>query len=113
MTGPWFPKPGLILLLGTPPVFPVEPGSGWMQKDAPKKSREEWAAIYHDLGNQIAKRIELFASHAEAVNCRARGNITRRTGDVPPHQLYIDLCIHDMDYLRQFVIDYSRGKIRT
>lgn len=63
-----------------------------MQKDAPKKSPEEWAAIYHDLENQIAKRIELFASHAEAVNCRARGNITRRTGDVPPHQLYIDLC---------------------
>jgi peptidoglycan hydrolase CwlO-like protein len=71
-----------------------------------------WKENYYALEKQIADKIEAFVSRAEAVNYRVRGNISRRLQSTTPHQLYIDLCIHDMDYLRQFVIDYSRGKDR-
>lgn len=76
-----------------------------------KRSTKEWEQIYKDLADEIAAKIEDFASHAEAVAYRIKGNVNRKVSKVP-HQLYIDLCVHDIDYLRDFIIDYSRGKDR-
>ena len=80
--------------------------------EARNKPPEKWAGEFHALENEIAQNIEAFATPAEAAIYRTRGNVIRRMGPgLPAHQLYIDLCIHDLDYLRDFVKAYSRKDI--
>ena len=58
-------------------------------------------------------KIEEFSSKAEGNAYSKRGNIhrpanTNMGGWLNP--LYLDICIYDLDYLKQFIHDYSRGK---
>jgi hypothetical protein len=72
-----------------------------------------WQGRFDDQQNEIASKIEQFSSKAEAIAYRHRGNIQRpintNMGGFLNHQL-VDVCIHDLDYLRQFVLAYSRSK---
>jgi hypothetical protein len=85
-----------------------------MESDADSKTPvDEWRDRFMSLSEEIAGKIEQFSSKAEAELYRNRGNITRRASpSLPKHQLYIDLCIFDLDHLRQFITDFSRGKER-
>ena len=77
--------------------------------EATETAPETWEQRFHALEDEIAQNIEAFATPAEAAIYRTRGNIVRRFGpQFPLHQLYVDLCIHDLDYLRDFVKAYSR-----
>jgi hypothetical protein len=68
-----------------------------------------WADEFHVLVDEMAAKIEQLAGKAEAELCKTRGNVLRRFGrGLPPHQLYIDMAIHDLDYLRTFIQQYSR-----
>ncbi len=78
------------------------------------KSEAEWDAEFRCLASRITEKIKDFAGEAEAAIYDARGNIIRRFGDgAPPHQRVIDIVMHDLDYLREFIKDYSRGKDRA
>jgi hypothetical protein len=79
-------------------------------------SSTEWQRRFDDLQARIAAKIEQFSTKAEAQAYSNRGNINR-----PPNPmmggflnpLHLDLCIHDLDYLREFIQDYSRHKNRV
>jgi hypothetical protein len=65
------------------------------------------------LQRTIASKIEQFSSKAEADTYGNRGNIprpinTNMGGFLNP--VYLDVCIYDLDYLKQFIHDYSRVK---
>ncbi|MBZ0218758.1 MAG: hypothetical protein K8F25_19535, partial [Fimbriimonadaceae bacterium] len=78
-----------------------------MQKDqSGQKSTEEWKAEFKSLESKIAKKIKKFASPAEAELYKTRGNIIRRPTNCP-HQIYIDLCMHDLDHLKEFIKRHS------
>jgi hypothetical protein len=78
------------------------------------KSEAEWEEEFGRLATEITGKIRAFAGDAEAEIYDARGNINRRVGKgLPPHQRIIDIVIHDLDHLREFIKDYSRGKDRT
>ena len=77
-------------------------------------SEAEWQKRFDILQEKIATRIEQFAYKAEAHAYRHRGNIQRA---ISPYggflnSLTLDLCIHDLDYLQNFIHDYSRHKER-
>ena len=74
-----------------------------------KTDIEKWLTYYRNLQTEVAEKIEQFASRAEATNYKNKGNITRHITS-HPHQLVIDYCIHDIDYLNEFIKDYSRGR---
>jgi hypothetical protein len=63
---------------------------------------------YKELQNEVAEKIEKYASRAEAGIYKTKGNMIRRTS-LLPHQAVIDYCIHDIDYLNEFIKAYSRG----
>ena len=74
-----------------------------------------WSKTVGVVQDGIASKIEQFSSKAEAIAYRHRGNIVRTLnpqvgGFLNP--LLVDVCIHDLDYLRQFIHDYSRNKER-
>lgn len=72
------------------------------------KSVEEWEKDFKKLESKITAKIKRFASPAEARIYNIRGNIIRNFGpSFPPHQRFIDICIHDLDHLKDFVIRHS------
>lgn len=67
-----------------------------------------WTDRHLAIDVEIGRRIEELAGPGEAQLYSNRGNIQRRVGQgLPPHQLAIDLCMHDLDALRDFIRDYS------
>jgi hypothetical protein len=87
-----------------------------MEADARQKQFDQaaWQAKYEDLEDQIATKIEQLSSKAEADTYRNRGTIPRAARpNRPSHFIWpvlIDVCIYDLDYLKTFIHDYSRGK---
>jgi hypothetical protein len=79
-------------------------------------SEKVWEPKFDDLQNEIASKIEEFSSSAEATLYRHRGNLQRpintNMGGFLNERL-VDLCIHDLDYLRLFIQDFSRNKGRS
>jgi hypothetical protein len=89
-----------------------------MERDIGAKqfSHSHWEQKLAALENVIASKIEAFASKAEADAYRSRGNIQRPLNPMMgghANPVHVDACIHDLDYLRQFIIDYSRNKERA
>ena len=76
-----------------------------------------WQQKFDALEDEIAKKIEQLSSKAEAITYRNRGNIPRATRPNRPGAfiwpVLIDVCIYDLDYLKTFIQDYSRGKERS
>jgi len=75
----------------------------------------EWNRKFAALEQTIASKIEQFSTKAEADTYRNRGNIPRPTNPVmggSQNSVLLDVCIYDLDYLKQFIIDYSRQKQR-
>jgi len=88
-----------------------------MERDVANRtfSEKHWLPILQDLENQIASKIEQFASKAEAIVYRHRGNLKRPANPMmggPLNERLVDICIHDLDHLRQFVLEYSRKNER-
>jgi hypothetical protein len=74
-----------------------------------------WSERLAALQQAIASTIERFSSKAEADTYSNRGNIPRTINIAMggfTNPLWLDVCIYDLDYLKQFVIDYSRQKPR-
>ncbi|HUT51611.1 MAG TPA: hypothetical protein VM325_19970 [Alphaproteobacteria bacterium] len=81
-----------------------------MESDSAGIYKDRWEREFDSLHEKIAEKIEQFASKAESNIFRTKGNLPRRVGPrLPPHQLFIDMAINDLDYLRAFISDYSRG----
>jgi hypothetical protein len=78
-------------------------------------SEANWQPKFDALQNEIASRIEQFASPAEADIYRHRGNIQRPISPMGGYlnPLLVDTCVHDLDHLDKFVRDYSRQKDRS
>ncbi len=80
-----------------------------------KYSSAHWQQKLEALQHTLTAKIEQFASKAEANAYSRRGNIPR-----PPNPLmggflnpvHLDVCIYDLDYLKQFIHDYSRNRER-
>jgi len=73
----------------------------------------EWQPRFDALQDEIAAKIEQFASPAEAHIYRHRGNIQRPLNPTMVGYLYpllVDICIHDLNHLDKFIRDYSRQK---
>lgn len=84
-------------------------------RNAQRLDEKAWEHKFDVLQDEIACKIEQFASKAEAVAYRHRGNIQRPLNPMMGgflNPLLVDICIHDLDYLRQFIHDYSRHKER-
>lgn len=80
-----------------------------MEADPIGVGTRSWGDEFHSLEAEIAAKVDQIAGKAEANIYRTRGNIERRRRvQERPHHLYIDLAIHDLDYLRAFVQTYSR-----
>lgn len=78
------------------------------QPPAVRHSPQHWNAIFLGIDEEIARKIDELAGPGEAELYRNRGNINRRFGPtLPPHQLSIDLCVHDLDRLDAFIRTYS------
>jgi hypothetical protein len=75
-----------------------------------------WPERYNALDTQIATKIEELAGEAEASVFQNRGNITRAERPGRPgtfvRPVLIDTCVHDLDYLKEFIHDYARGRDR-
>jgi type II secretory pathway component PulM len=77
-----------------------------------------WQQKYDALEKQIAAKIEQLSSKAEAITFRNRGNIPRAINTDPNRgsgfiwPVLVDTCIYDLDYLKTFIQDYSRGRER-
>jgi hypothetical protein len=79
-------------------------------------SDSEWSKRLEELKNRIADKIDQFSSNAEANAYRYIGNVPRPINTNMGgflHPMHLDICIHDIDYLKQFIIDYSRNKDRS
>ena len=70
---------------------------------------EEGERRYRELQDAIARRIRKLGSAAEENIYRTKGNMTRMISR-HPHQAMIDFCVHDVDFLKELVKDYSRGR---
>jgi hypothetical protein len=83
---------------------------------AQRFNQAAWQQKYDDLEDQIATNIERLSSKAEATTYRNRGNIPRAARPNRPGTfalpVLIDVCIYDLDYLKTFIHDYSRGRER-
>jgi hypothetical protein len=83
---------------------------------AKRFDEKKWQRKFDELENEIASKIEELSSKAEAITYRHRGNIhrainTNMGGYLWP--LLVDICAHDLDYLKTLIHDYSRGRDRT
>lgn len=75
-----------------------------------------WQQKYEALEGQIATKIEELSSKAEASTYRNRGNIPRPLNPTKGGYLWpvlIDTCVYDLDYLKTFIHDFSRGRERA
>jgi hypothetical protein len=78
------------------------------QPQASQHSPQHWADRHLAIDEEIGRRIEELAGPGEAQLYRNRGNIQRLMGQgLPPHQLTIDICVHDLDSLKAFIREYS------
>jgi|RhiMethySRZTD1v2_1073278.scaffolds.fasta_scaffold1381693_2 hypothetical protein len=82
-----------------------------MEKDIRcARGKRHWAGEYRKLQTAIADKIREYSSNAEAHDFTTKGNIDKKVGpQIPRHQLYIDMCIRDLDYISEFVKQHSRG----
>ena len=74
-----------------------------------------WNAKFDALERTIVSKIEQFSSKAEADIYRNRGNLQRPINPVMggyQNPAVLDVCIYDLDYLKQFIQDYSRQRRR-
>ena len=79
-------------------------------------SEAYWQPKFDALQDEIASKIEQFASPAEAHIYRHRGNIQRPLNPMMGgflNPLLVDICIHDLNHLDKFIRDYSRQKERS
>jgi hypothetical protein len=78
-------------------------------------NKKVWEDKFDQVQNEIASKIEQLSSKAEAHIYRKRGNIPRvinqNTGN-NEWPVLIDTCAYDLDYLKTFIHDYSRGRER-
>jgi hypothetical protein len=75
-----------------------------------------WKQKYDDLEQAIASKIERLAGGAEAITYRNRGNIPRPISPVAggfQNPVLLDACIYDLNYLKDFIHDYSRHRPRS
>jgi hypothetical protein len=75
-----------------------------------------WQRKYNELEAQTVTKIEELAGKAEASAFRSRGNIPRPINPNMGGYLWpvlIDTCIYDLDYLKTFIHDYTRGRDRS
>ena len=74
-------------------------------------NEKQWEGKFDALQNEIASKIEQVSSKAEAMLYLHRGNLKRpintNMGGFLNHRL-VDICIHDLDHLSQFIRDFSR-----
>lgn len=81
-----------------------------IQMEADTRSKKNWQPKFRKLKDDIIEKIKENFSEAESLTFGTAGNLLRRFHPkLPKHQLYIDICIRDLDYLDQFIRDYSRG----
>ena len=75
---------------------------------------KNWEDRVDLVQGKIAAKIEKFSTKAEANIYRTRGNIQRlvTSKGTMAFPVYRDICVHDLDYLKQFIVDYSRNKER-
>jgi hypothetical protein len=79
-------------------------------------SDAEWQPKFNTLQEKIATKIREFSSEAEENLYRDRGNINRPLNPMMGGYLWpvlIDTAAHDLDHLKKFIQDYSRGKERS
>jgi hypothetical protein len=69
-----------------------------------------WDKKYKEMQGQIAEKIREFSTEAEVGDFLIKGNLDRVVNSPIPHQLYIDMCTRDLDWVSDFVRAYSRGK---
>ena len=103
------------LIRGWVPVFPRDKREAFARRSCSDKKidRDDDSKKSHpDLERRIAQKINEFAGRAESVLYENRGNITRTFGpNTLPHQLWIDLSVFDLNYLRDFITRHSSGTI--
>jgi hypothetical protein len=84
-----------------------------MEQNPARLSDKDWNTKLGELQSRIVGKIEQFSSRAEATAYRNVGNLQRPINTNMGgflHPLYLDICIRDIDYLNQFIIDYSRKR---
>jgi hypothetical protein len=88
-----------------------------MEDNAQPFDQAAWQQKYNALETQIATKIEELAGKAEASAYRNRGNIPREARPGRPgtfkRDVLIDVCIYDLDYLKDFIHEYARGRDRS
>lgn len=89
-----------------------------MERDVSEKKFNEkhWTNKLKELQQLITTKIEQFSSKAEANMYSKRGNISRPINPVMgsySNPLHLDICIYDLDYLKEFIRDYSRNRNRN
>jgi hypothetical protein len=101
------------LIRGWVPVFPRDKREAFARRSCSDKKidRDDDSKKSHpDPERRIAEKINEFAGRAESVLYENRGNITRTFGsNTLPHQLWIDLSVFDLNYLRDFITRHSSG----
>lgn len=75
--------------------------------DSAGTNPDEWNHAFMTIDEEIGRKIADLAGPGEAEIYRNRGNMPRHFGDVRPHQLTLDLCIFDLDRLKEFIRFYS------
>ena len=85
-----------------------------VKQEALKKSEKEWDREFGEIAKEIREKIVAFAGEPEAEIYDARGTIKRHFGEgTLPHQRVLDIVVHDLEHLREFIKDYSRNKHRN
>jgi hypothetical protein len=82
-----------------------------MEQDV--KSSKNWETEFEELRAKIAAKIGEFSNTAEAEIFTTAGNLRERSQIVgTKHDLFIAFCIRDLDWLDNFIRDYSRMRDR-
>jgi hypothetical protein len=82
-----------------------------MEQDV--QSLKDWEPEFEGLRAEIARKIQEYSNAAEAEIFTTAGNLRDRSTVVgTKHDLYINFCIRDLDWLDNFIRDYSRLRER-
>jgi hypothetical protein len=73
-----------------------------------QKSAADWEKEFGSLQQEIEHKIEALAGKAEAHIYSRRGNVMRNLASKHPNQRLIDIAVHDLDHLKDFIAAYSR-----
>ena len=73
-------------------------------------SESQWQPKFDALQDEIASKIEQYSSPAEAQLYRHRGHIQRLPNPTGGflNPLLVDICIHDLEYLKNFMTRFCR-----